>query len=260
MRLIPVHLNPSGDFAEIIAGGDLHIGHRCHDKRRADAHRDYILASPDRYAIDLGDPIENNLKESPGSGIFEQVIPPREQKLAAKTYYQDIAKEGKLLGMCESNHAERSVKTADFSPTEYLCEVLHTQFIKYQAIFAITVGNSARGATYLIHVRHFAGGAATPEGVLRQLRLKSQKVHGCDVHLSAHCHMWTHGVQPHFECDARHSKIRRVETHYVTIGAFVLYDSSYAEGKDYDLPAFGMASLKLYRDTHRVEVQRLLYS
>ncbi len=227
-------------------------------KREAEAHKAYILADPDRYTVDLGDPVENNLKDSPGNGIFEQTISPRDQRIAAKEYYWQIAQEGKLLGICESNHPERSTKTADFSPTEYLAEVLRTEFIKYQAVFAITVGNSASGQTYLIHARHFAGGASTTEGVQRQLRLKSAKVQGADVHLAAHCHMYTYGVEPVYQCDKR-GRLKKIEKHYATCSSFIGYDKSYAEGKDYSLPPFGMVGVKLYRDHHQVEVKRLVY-
>jgi hypothetical protein len=259
MRPIAVRLQPHGDYIEFIGGGDLHIGHPCFDKKKAAAHQAYILSDPDRYVCDLGDPIENNLKDSPGAGIFEQTLSPSEQKKAAKAYYWDIAAEGKLLGICESNHPDRSVKTADFSPTEYLAEVLRTEFIKYQAVFAITVGNSARGNTYLIHVRHFAGSASTPEGIQRQLRLKSHKIQGPDVHLAAHCHVWTYGVEDVIQCDRR-GRQRQIEKHYATCSGFMGYSESYAEAKDYGLPSFGMASVRLYRDTHKVEVVRLLYS
>lgn len=258
MRLIKVSLQPASDCIEVVAGGDLHIGHPCYMKREAEAHKAYILADPDRYTVDLGDPVENCLKDSPGNGIFEQTISPRDQRLQAKAYYKDIADEGRLLGICESNHPERSTKTADFSPTEYLAEVLRTEFIRYQAVFAITVGNSASGQTYLIHVRHFAGGASTPEGVQRQLRLKSAKVQGADVHLAAHCHMYTYGVEPVYQCDKR-GRLKKIEKQYATCSSFIGYDESYAEGKDYSLPPFGMVSIKLYQNRHEARLTRLVY-
>lgn len=259
MRLIKYRFQPEGDHLEVVAGGDLHIGHPCFSLKTANAHRDYILASPDRVTLDVGDPVENSLRDSVGSGVYEQTIRPRDQLKEAKAYYWDIAEQGKLLGICESNHPDRSVKVADFSPTEYLCEVLRTEFIRYQAILAITVGNSAKGYTYLIHCRHFAGGACTPEGIQRQLRLKSRHVQGCDAHVAGHCHCYTHETEVVRVPDSRHGKVREIERHYATCSSFMEWDESYAEMKSYDPPLFGMISLKLYRDERKVELNRLTY-
>ena len=244
---------------EVVAGGDLHIGHPCFSPKKAAAHQSYILSAPDRVTIDLGDPIENSLRDSVGAGVYEQTMRPRDQRREAKRYYWDIAEQGKLLGICESNHPERSVKAADDSPTEYLCEVLRTEFIRYQGVLAITVGNSAKGYTYLLHVRHFAGNASTPEGILRQLRLKSMPVQGCDMHMAGHCHYYTHEAVPIRVPDARHGKVREIEKHYATCSSFMDWDASYAEMKDYAPPLFGMLSIRLYRDHREVEVKRLVY-
>lgn len=258
MRLIQYRFQPAGEYLEVVAGGDLHVGHPQYLHEKAKKYQQYILASPDRVTIDLGDPTENSLRDSVGSGVYEQTMRPRDQKRYVREYYRDIAGQGKLLGICESNHAERSVKASDDSPTEELCEKLQTEFIRYQAVLAITVGNSAKGFTYLLHVRHFCGNASTAEGVQRQLKSKSQKVQGCDVHLAAHCHIYTHSVEPMYMPDPRHGKIRIAEKHFATCSSFIDYSCSYAEGKDYTLPPFGMVGIKLYRDKRMIDVERLV--
>ena len=71
--------------------------------------------------------------------------------------------------------------------------------------------------------------------------------------------MYTYGVESVFAPDARHGKMRRIEKHYATCSAFVNYDSSYAEGKDYGLPSFGMVGVRLWKDHRKVDVVRLTY-
>lgn len=255
MRLIQRRFAPEGDYIEIVGAGDLHWGNACFLAKPVAAHRKYVMGSPDRYTIDLGDPVENSLRDSVGAGVYEQTLRPRDQLKEVREYYEGVP----LLGICESNHPDRSVKCADFSPTEYLCDTLRVPYIRYDGILAVTVGNSAKGFTYLLHVRHFVGGAATPEGISRQLRLKSQYVQGCDVHLAAHCHWWTQTVEPVYYPDVRHGKVRMGEKFYSTCSSFLGHSGSYGEGKAYALPAFGMVSIKLYQSERKVEVGRLVY-
>ena len=49
----------------------LHIGSKHHDKEKALSYRDYILNTPDTYAYDLGDDIENAI---PGDEVHNSMI------------------------------------------------------------------------------------------------------------------------------------------------------------------------------------------
>jgi hypothetical protein len=244
------------DYIELVGVADLHFGHAQHQHYKAMKHRDYIAASPDRYAIDLGDPIENALKDSPGS-IYDQRMRPRDQREYAYDWYEPIS--DRLLGICASNHGERSVRTADFSPEEWLADKFNVQYIRFQAVLAITVGDSRKGNQYLIHVQHGGGGAQTVGGIILKMQKTSIKTQGCHAYLRAHNHQWVHHPQTTFWPDARHGKIRKIVQHLVCSGAHLDYDESYAEGKDYPLPTEGQVSLKLYRDRPCVEVTRLTY-
>jgi hypothetical protein len=254
MKLLPFRFEPEGEYVEIVVAGDLHIGSPQFNSKKAKAHRKYCLDSPDRYLVDVGDGCENALKDSPG-GPYEQTDRPQSQVDIAEKYYKGLP----LLAIAESNHAERSVRAADYSYTRYLCKVLGCEYVRYIGALAVTVGNSAKGHTYMVAFRHFAGNASTPEGIQRQLRAKSQFLHGFDVHCAGHSHCYTKGSTINYLPDPRHNKMKQIETYYSTCSSFMDWDESYGEGRSYDPPVFGMVSIKLYRDKRKVEVDRLVY-
>jgi hypothetical protein len=244
------------DFVELVGIADLHFGHAQHETYKAMKHRDYIAASPDRYCIDLGDPMENTLKSSVGN-VYEQTMRPRDQRDYAYDWYEHIG--GKLLGVCAANHGERSMREVDFSPEEWLADKFGAEYIHYQAVLAITVGDSRKGNQYLVHVHHGAGGAMTPGGIILKMQKSVLKMQGCHAYLRGHNHSWVHHVQTAFIPDPRHGKIREMSQHLINSGGFLGYDESYSDAKDYPLPTPGQVSLKMYLNEPRMEVTQLIY-
>lgn len=256
MRPIKFSFQPEGNYIELAITADLHVGHPQHQAYWAMKHRDYLLGSPDRYTVDLGDPMENAVKHSIGT-IYEQTMRPKDQRDYIYEYYEPLG--GKLLGVCASNHGERSVREVDFSPEEWLADKFGVEFIHYQAVLAITVGDSRKGNQYLVHVHHGAGGAVTAGGIILKLQKSCLKYQGCNAYVRGHNHTWIHQPQTAYVPDPRHGKIREVTQHLINSGSFLTYDESYADAKDYPLPVPGQVSLKMYRDERIMEVTQLLY-
>lgn len=255
MKLIPLRFQPDKDHIDITVISDLHCGASSFNQRKALKHRDFILAEPDRYCIDLGDTFDNTLKSSIGN-VYENTLTPSEQRSWVKEYYRPM--NDRLLAVCESNHSERSVRDSDFSPQEWLSDITGSAFIRYQAVLAVTVGDSAKGQTYLLHLWHGSTAAQTDGGLLNALLRLPVRVQGCHAYLSGHAHRWVHHTSTCFIPDARHRKVKHFEQHVICNGSFLDYDATYAEAKGYQVPTSGMANLRLYRDEFQIDVERLV--
>lgn len=257
MRLLPFAFQPEGDYLELVGISDLHYGSSTFLPKKAQAHREYILESPDRKVVDLGDAVENALRSSPGASMFHQSCPPREQREWVREYYRPM--RDKVLAVVASNHSDRSDREVDWNPDETLVAFLDCAYIRWEAVLSITVGDSRHGQNYNVFVRHMISNSAKPAVILGAMFAKSRSVQGCDVYWAAHCHQYLYEPLPAFLPDPRHKKVKQIEQHFVMSDAFIDFDESYAEQHNYTPPTPGQVSLRLYRDQHRVEVVRLVY-
>lgn len=257
MRLISRVFQPEGDCIELVSISDLHYGSSNFLPKKAEKHRDYILADPDRVVVDMGDSTENALRSSPGSSVFRQTCPPSEQREWVREYYRPMA--DRVLGVVAGNHGDRGEKDADFIPDEMLSSFLDVPLVRWEAVIVLTVGDSRHGQQYTIYVRHAISQSSKPAQIMNAMFNKSRFVQGCDAYLFAHNHMFLATTLPFQIVDARHKKVRVREQVFCMGDSFMSYDESYAEQYGYPLPSPGQVSLKLYKDVHRIDVQRLLY-
>jgi hypothetical protein len=257
VKLLPFAFQPEGDCIELVGIADLHYGSAHFLEKKALKHRAYILDDPDRKVIDLGDGTENSIRTSPGSSIFQQTCPPREQRLWVQGYYRPMRE--RVLAVVASNHSDRSDREVDWNPDETLVAFLDCAYVRWEAVLSITVGDSRHGQNYNICVRHMISNSSKPAVILGAMFSKSRTVQGCDAYWFAHCHQYLYEPLPADLPDSRHKKMRKLEQHFIMSDAFIDFDESYAEQHNYSPPTPGQVSLKLYRDQHRVEVKRLLY-
>lgn len=257
MRLLPFTFQPEGDYLEVVGVSDLHYGSSHFLPKKAEKHRKYILTDPDRKVIDLGDSIENALRSSPGSSIYNQTCPPREQREWVREWYRPM--RDRVLGVVASNHPDRSERESDCNPDEILTTFLGCPWIRWEAVLSITVGDSRHGQNYTIYTRHAVSNSSKPAQILNAMFAKSRAIQGCDVYWAAHNHMFLYEPLPATTPDPRHKKVKQLEQHFVMGDSFIGYDESYAEQHGYPLPTPGQVSLRLYKDVHRIDVQRLVY-
>lgn len=257
MKLLPFTFQPEGDFIEIVGISDLHYGSAHFNAKKAEKHRSYILAHPDRKALDLGDGIENGLRSSPGSSVYKQTCPPSEQRAWLKEWYRPMRE--RVLGVVAGNHEDRSERESDISPDELLVNFLDCPWIQWEAVLSVTVGDSRHGQNYSIYTRHAISNSSKPPVILGAMFNKSRAIQGCDVYWFAHNHMFMSESLPTLTPDARHGKVRERLQHFVMGDSFLDYDQSYAEQHGFPLPNPGQVALRLYRDRHYVEVVRLIH-
>lgn len=257
-KLLKYSFIPEGEYLEVVGISDLHYGSAQFLPKKAHKHRAYIMQDPvNRKVIDLGDSIENALKSSPGSSFFQQTCPPSEQREWVREFYRPIKEQ--FLGVVASNHPGRTEKEADWDADEPLVAFLDCPWIRWEAVLAITVGDSRRGQNYTIHVRHAITNSSKPAVVLSAMMNQRAVVQGCDAYWYAHNHMYLYQPVPTKVPDPRHGKLRKFDQHFVMGDAFIQRDDGYGESRNFPEPTAGQVSLRLYRDEHRVEVSRLLY-
>lgn len=253
MKLTSVRLQPEGEFAEIVWTCDLHAGAATFDEKRARKHRSYILESPDRWTIDGGDTTENCLKGSVGN-VYEQTMSPQDQEEWAEDYWLPVAESSKLLGILNSNHAYRSQREADHSPTRHLCRYLRVPFLGWSHVFRVKVGENHK-RSYNIFVTHGASGARKPSSRMNTLIGLTDVVEGCDVYLMGHLHnamTFSRQVQR----PAKDS-IVEITQHFGMGGSFVDWNDSYGEMKLLQPPDSSMVAVRLFKSSPKVEVSLL---
>ena len=257
MRLLPYTFQPEGSFIEVVGVSCLHYGAITFMEKKAMAHRKYILADPDRKALDLGDHCENSLRSSPGEAVFQQTCSPDQQFDWVAEYYRPMG--DKLLGITSGNHEDRTGKDSSIPADKWLTAVLGCPWIHWEAILSITVGDSKHGQNYTIYTRHAVSNSAKPHVILGAMVNQSRPIQDCDVYAFAHNHMYLTTSIPMQVPDPRHHKVKIKEQHFVMGDSFMARDTSYAEQRNFPLSSMGQFRLRLYKDEHLVEVGRLVY-
>ena len=253
MNLTSVVLRPEGEYAEIVWTCDLHVGAATFDEKRALRHRDYIMSSPDRWTVDGGDDMENCLKSSVGN-VYEQTMSPSQQGEWVEDYWLQVAEQGKLLGMLNSNHAYRSQKESDYSPAKHLAKYLRVPFFGWSQVLRVKVGDNHQRSYYLF-VTHGASGGCKASTRFNALIGLTDIVQGCDVYLMGHLHnalSFSRQVQVPGK-----DSIMELTQWFGLGGSFLGWNDSYGEMKLLPPTDSSMVSVKLYQSSPKVEVSLL---
>lgn len=253
MSLTAITLRPEGEYAEIVWTCDLHAGAATFDEKRARKHRDYILASPDRWTIDGGDTTENCLKGSVGN-VYEQTMSPSQQEEWAEDYWQPVSEQGKLLGIVNSNHAFRSERESDYSSARHLARYLRVPFLGWSHVLSVKVGDNHK-RRYNLFVTHGASGGSSLAGKTNALLKLKSIVAQCDVYLMGHLHDALAFSRP-VRVPGKDS-IMEMTQHFAVGGSFLDWKHSYGEMKLLQPPDSSMVSVRLYQNTPKVEVSLL---
>jgi hypothetical protein len=248
LKLVEIPFAPEGDYLELVTTADPHVGAKTHNARRYAAHQKYILGSPDRLTVGLGDDLENATKTSVGSGVYEQTMSPGDQLDVCADWWKAVKDQS--LGILKSNHGARSANAVDMDPQKLLAQLAGVPFLGYRAGFAFRIGSFI----YTGYAIHGIGGSATPQGRLKALERVRNKRQGLDFYIMGHFH--TQQIVP-FSCERYIQRKQRLAPHtqYGAIaGSFVDFEDSYAEGAEYDYPIPGQIAVRMFKDERRIEV------
>lgn len=254
MQSYEIHLPApkKSEYISIFSICCLHIGSKGHDKEKAESYRDYILNTPNTYAYDLGDDMENAIPgdEVHNSMMWDSNMHPQEQLEKSLEFWKPVVEAGKLLLTHDSNHAWRSEAKTGISIARNLnifmkqyakdAKAREPQWGQWQAFTKLHVGKQE----YKIHSWHGAGGSGSAEGALRKCRSQAM-VHQADIFLMGHTHRKIIDQDSYFSWPSGEPKpVERTRVYGVT-GSFLRWDGSYAERAGYAPLIRGAIKLEL---------------
>ena len=136
---------------------DAHIGAKESSLATLRAWVQRVLADPYGYVIIAGDMINNGIKDSK-TNVYEEVMPPRQQKRVCVEIFKPLADAGRILAWIPGNHEDRSVKSVDDDPSYDVCVALGIEDVWRPncAIIKLSVGavKKDRQVTYGICITH----------------------------------------------------------------------------------------------------------
>lgn len=176
------------DFAEVelYPVSDLHIGDILSRIDEFEQFTDYILREPNRYILLLGDIINNNLKHSAGS-VYEDIIPPHQQKKKAKELLKPLAR--RTIALVGGNHEYRTKKDTDQDISEDIAEYLNVPYYCDAVYIKLTFGRKYNGKRqcYSIYALHGFAGGRTSGNALNRVEELSKGIYA-DIYITGHTH------------------------------------------------------------------------
>lgn len=202
------------------------------------------MNTPNTYTIDMGDDMDNCLKESKGN-IYEQQYSPYLQRQMTVEFWRPVQEAGKLLCIMDDNHTYRSRLAADWHIVEDVCRELKARYGGFGSLLDLRIGKQQ----YTIYVVHGKKCGTTDAYALNSVITMNQKC-VADIYLRGHHHrkiIHQDEVKKLVFSNDRWQLVEHKRTYGVT-GSFLEWDSSYAEMLEYNLTVKGCIKLKLFTE------------
>jgi len=237
---IPIVLDfPDKKRITILLSSDMHVGNPCFNEKRWNAF-ETLLDDPDTYVIFAGDAFEMALPRS-RSSVFEQVLPPREQKRWWIEHMRPYAQ--KVLCLRDGNHERRAARETDSYPLYDVALALgiEERYRSTGAFVDIGVGSDKHNRKgkpfrYVIRVNHQAKNLKDFGTV--------HSFEGIDVFVSGHIHTPKDLPKGKIVYDAEHHTVRHRNVENMVCGSFLFY-GGYGEDAGYAVPSEKQYSLIL---------------
>jgi predicted MPP superfamily phosphohydrolase len=188
---------------ELYGLSDLHVGSREFDEASFQKASRDILAAPNRYAVIVGDMIDNGIKSSVTSP-YEANMQPKAQRQYAADLLHPI--KDRILGIVAGNHEYRSSKDADTDPAELIAAKLGLEDIYRDSLayLLLRVGQRSNHTktppTYAICLMHgSSGGALLGAGLNKADQYAA--IGGADLTILGHSHKPATAPASRWECD-----------------------------------------------------------
>lgn len=244
-------LKTTTDKATVIPLTDIHLGSKFSLVDKFKAYIDYILRTPNTYAVVLGDVMENATKTSVGLGMFEEEYHLEDQVKQAYRLLRPLADTGKLIGIHTGNHEQRTSLLVQLNPMKLVAERLHVPYFDWQAYHLWTVGDQK----YKIHTHHGAGKATTPSGRLNQV-LKMRNISRADLFLMGHVHDILDYETKMYDWDEEAGTMKEIVQKYAVCGSLLSYHFSYAEQGMMAPVSQRLIKIDLYKDRHDIKIYK----
>jgi len=165
-------------------------------------------------------------------------------------------------GAIAGNHEQRIRNAYGLDPLKQFCAIAKIPYLGTSALIRIQVG--ARPAApsaaswfwqnYYMAIHHTTGGGGTLGNALNAVAKLENVIVGCDVYAGGHNHQLVSGTRLKFVPTP--GGIARRKIHYVSCGAYLGYEDSYAEEKMFPPGKLGSPRIRFsgLRDKHDVHV------
>jgi len=244
------NLKPKKGEAILLPIGDIHYGSKYCDVESLEKTLLWALSNENVYLISMGDEIEASTKTSVGAGVFEQSITPQEQYERIFTLYESFAKQGRLLGILDSNHNQRIYKHSGFNVSKTLAKALGVKFLGFSAALKLKVGKQ----NYSVYATHGSSGSKLPHTKIKAVT-DIGKFIACDIVLYGHVHDLRSIKMPYYVFNYKRKMFEEIMRYYILTGSYVKYDGSYAEMKNMPPAVIGTPIIHLGALERKISVE-----
>lgn len=236
----PIIINTPKEFPfiEIYFLHDLHKGNALFDEKKWDGIKKEIMAEPYRYAVHIGDALENAI---PGgkSDVFYQTMPPQEQK---EWYTEQLIDMGeKTLLVVDGNHERnRTTKVCGMFPLYDACLAagIKDRYRPHFALLDIGVG-AHKDAGVGKPVRYF--GYCIHKAKDQRNFSSADTIDGIDFFAYGHDHDPKEHPRAKLVYDAKNKKLTNKSVETINSGSFLTYGGYAADN------AYRPTSDKVYK-------------
>lgn len=204
-----VHHFPDRQAIEIWPVFDLHIGEPDHAAEKWVTFYKSLLARDNAYVVLGGDLMTNGVRNSPGVGVYESTLRPREQKRLLVEMLKPLAAEGRILCGTEGNHEFRSAKDCDVFLMDDIMTMLGLSDLYRENIANIKLqfgnphNNGQANPTYMMTVTH--GSACGSTGAVLNKAEKFGSPMNCDILVVGHSHKPAMSALGRYHVDTRNN-------------------------------------------------------
>lgn len=163
--------------------GDLHIGDPAVRLDLFQKLLEKIQTTENAFLVLLGDIVNNAIKTSV-SNVYNEVIPPGEQKKLAVELLRPVA--SKILGMVSGNHEYRTKREVD---QDIMLDIalalgIEDRYDPHHLLVDIAVGRSR----YVFYIFHGHSATRLPGGTVNAYQYVHMNLFGVDAYIHGHSH------------------------------------------------------------------------
>lgn len=243
---IPDEYLKDKDHADILLWGDVHQGTKFCDEVYAKESLD-LTAERGVYIIGMGDLLETAVRDSVGSGVYDQTSIVHEQ-IEIMTEWLRPHKD-RIIGLLSGNHEDRIYDRVGIDVMRIMCKELNVNDLDTGRLICLQVGKQK----YSLYVTHGSSGATLPYTKIKQCLALQQYV-DADLYAMGHVHAIDSHSRAVHTIDEKTKKIIEYEKIFVITGHYLNYFGSYAHKKGLIPSKKGSPVIKLYKDEHKIRV------
>jgi hypothetical protein len=248
LKVLKKDITTDLDHIYIVPLSDFHLGDPLFDREKLQGYVDWILNTPNAYTIINGDVFDCAIMGSKGNP-YDAVMTVQAAKKVAKEILYPI--RDRILGVTTGNHERRIYKATGNDVSEDLAMMLDVEdlYDAFGLIIHIVINEQT---SYVIYVKHGAGGGKTQAYRLKKLKELADIVKDADIYLIGHVHdVLTFSLNPYF-IDTETGAKKQMKQTYVSSGSYLNY-GGYAEDLNFEPGKMGSPRLRLnteHKDCH----------